>query len=441
MRLWLIAMVILTALSAGFAADQPPIIMGDYDAEPRLADGHVDNATLLQRLQEMHANTYFYLIWHAATDWEDLQAFLPMADKAGIKVWAYLCPPSESGGRWPYSEPFKVDYVRWGEEIGKLSLKQPNLVGWVIDDFWSNVRPSVFTNAYVKQFVGAGKAINPKLKFYPLMYYPQITERFTDAMAGVVDGVVGAYPADTAEMERAVSFLSDDRTIAGGCWTVYPAGAPSKAGDFAGLSQIAKVTNPNAATISFHYQDDYDGPTDGYHVMQLRVDNELVWSEDVAGKDEKTVLLDLSQAVGVKPSARITFGVWDLKGVSEYAVQVAFRDLKVTGLDLHNTDLGYQPGWEIESRGAFRMECRPERKPQHAFKLPLIVMPAGSRGEYANRYKDAANAENIGRRTCEALELAKAGKVEGVVMYCLDKAQGNADLAIIGELYKQLDAK
>lgn len=441
MRLFLMATIILAALSAGFPADEATIIMGDYDAEPRLANGHVDNATLVQRLQEMRANTYFYLMWHAATDWEDLQEFLPMANTAGIQVWAYICPPSESGGRWPYSEPFKTDYVRWGEEIGKLSLKHPNLVGWVIDDFWSNVGPKRFTKDYMRQFVQAGKTANPKLKFYPLMYYPQIDEKFTDAMAGIVDGVVGAYPVDTAGMEKAVSFLNDARLVPGGCWTIYPAGTPSKAGDFAGLSQVARVTNPNAATISFHYEDDYDGPTAGYHVMQLRVDNEVVWSEDVAGEDGKTVLLDLSKAVGVKPTVRITFGVWDIKGVAEYAVQVGFRDLKVTGLDLHNTDLGYQPGWEIGTQGAFRMECRAERKPQHAFKLPLIVMPAGSRGEYAKRYKDEATAENIARRTREALELAKAGKVQGVVVYCLNKAAGNDDLRAIGMLYEQFSTK
>jgi len=433
----LITLAAVLAVSLSLAADAPPLIMGDYDAELRLANGHVDNALLLQRLQDMHANTYYYLIWHAATDWEDLQAFLPLADKAGIKVWVYLCPPSESGGQYPYSEPFKLDYVRWGQEIGKLSLTHPNLVGWVIDDFWANVRPKVFTVDGIRAFVQAGKTVNPRLKFYALMYFPEINERFTDVMVGVIDGVVGAYPADKAGMEKAVGFLSDDLLVPGGCWTVFPADTPSQAGDFSALSQVAKVVNPNTTSISFHYEDDFEGPTKGYHTMQLRVDNEVVWSEDVEGSDNNTVLLNLNDYVRGKPSVRLTLGVWDLKPVSQFPLQVAYSELKVTGLDLHNSDLGSQPGWETGASGAFRMECRPERKPQHAFKLPLVVMPCGSRGEYVHRYKDAATPENIARRTAEALELAKAGKVEGVVMYCLDKTAASPDCAAVGALYQQ----
>jgi len=307
----------------------------------------------------------------------------------------------------------------------------------VIDDFWANVRPTVFTIDKIREFVKAGKTVNPKLKFYPLMYFPEINEHFTDAMAGIVDGVVGAYPPDKAGMERAVGFLNDDLTLPGGCWTIYPPETPSTPGDCSALSQVAKVLTPRTATISFHYQDDYDGPTEGYHVMQLRVDDKVVWSQDVAGEDGKTVLVDLAEAVGAKPSVRITFGVWDLKAVTYYPVKVAFSDLRVTGLDLHNSDLGYQPGWEITNKGAFRMECHPERKPRHAFRLPLTVMPCGSRGEYVHRYKDEATPENIARRTREALELAKEGKVEGVVMYCLDKKAGSPDTEAIGALYKQ----
>lgn len=431
------ALLTLIATGATYAAPKPAIVLGDYDAELRLPDGRVDNELLLQRLQDMHANTYYYLIWHRATDWEDLQAFLPLAQQAGISVWAYLCPPSESGGTMPYSEPFRLDYARWGQEIGKLSLQYPNLAGWVIDDFWSNIRPGVFTSDTVRAFVKAGKDVNPKLRFYPLMYYPQIDDRFTGMMASVVDGVVAAYPADTAEIERAVAVLDDAQTLPGACWTVFPPGTVSKAGDFASLTQEAKVTDPNAATISFHYQDDYEGPTAGYHVMQLKVDDQVVWSEDVAGHDDKTVLLNLRDYIGQKPSVKVTLGVWDLKGVSEFAVRVAFSQLKLAGMQMHNTDLGYEPGWFLDSSGAFYMQCRVERKPQHAFHLPLIVMPCGSRGEYVHRYKDEPTPEHIAARTREALELAKAGKIEGVVMYCLDKKQGNPDLDAIGKLFRE----
>lgn len=431
------ALILVLVAGASFAADKPAPVLGDYDAELRLPSGHVDNQLLLQRLQDMHANTYYYLIWHRPTDWEDLQAFLPLARQAGIQVWAYLCPPSESGGNMPYSEPFRLDYARWGQEIGKLSLQYPNLVGWVIDDFWTNLKPGVFSSDTVREFVKAGKDANPRLRFYPLLYYPEIDDRFTGMLSGVVDGVVAAYPADKADIERAVAVLDDAQTIPSACWTVFPPATISKPGDFASLSQSAKVTNPNGATISFHYQDDFEGGTEGYHFMQLRVDDQVVWSEDVAGHDDKTVLLNLRDFVGQKPTVKVTLGVWDLKGVSQFGVRVAFSQLKVEGLEMHNTDLGYEPGWLLDSSGAFYMQCRVERKPMHLFHIPLIVMPCGDRSEYKQRYKDEPTPEHIAARTREALELMKAGKVEGVVMYCLDKKPGSADLEAIGKLYQE----
>ena len=42
-----------------------------------------------------------------------------------------------------YSEPFRLDYGRWAEEIARLSLQHTNLTGWVIDDFYAN--HAVFT--------------------------------------------------------------------------------------------------------------------------------------------------------------------------------------------------------------------------------------------------------------------------------------------------------
>jgi len=130
--------VLLTA--AGHVCAAPPAI-GDYDAEPRRADGHVDSDLLVKQLQVMGANTYYWLVWHAATDWEDLPEFLPKAKQAGISVWVYLVPHSESSAPYPYCEPFRHDYVRWAEEIAKLSLQHDNLPGYIIDDFVANISP------------------------------------------------------------------------------------------------------------------------------------------------------------------------------------------------------------------------------------------------------------------------------------------------------------
>jgi len=107
--------------------------LADYDAELRLPNGRVDVAGLTRRLQELGVTTYYWLIAHAATDWDDLKLFLPEAKRAHIEVWAYVVPPSESAPRYGtlYPEPFRLDYQRWAEEIARLSLQHTNLTTWV----------------------------------------------------------------------------------------------------------------------------------------------------------------------------------------------------------------------------------------------------------------------------------------------------------------------
>ena len=79
------------------------------------------------RLQELGVTTYYWLIWHAPTHWDDLKLFLPKVRDAKIAVWVYLVPPTESPPRYGslYSEPSRLDYLRWAEEIARLSLVHP----------------------------------------------------------------------------------------------------------------------------------------------------------------------------------------------------------------------------------------------------------------------------------------------------------------------------
>ena len=78
--------------------------------------------------------------------------------------WSDLVPPTESMPRQPLSsEPFRLDYVRWGEEIARLSLRHPNLTAWVIDDFYANAQ--LFTPGYVRQMQAEAKGVNPRLAF------------------------------------------------------------------------------------------------------------------------------------------------------------------------------------------------------------------------------------------------------------------------------------
>ena len=158
---------ILLILTASPLHASPPPVIADYNAEVRGSDGRVDIPVLIRRLTELRVNTYFFLIWHRETDWEDLKLFLPAAQNAGIDTWVYLVPPSESppiyGTR--YSEPFRLNYIRWAEEIALLSLAHPNLKAFVIDDFWAN--RNLYTPAYVSTMRQTARAITPTWHFGP----------------------------------------------------------------------------------------------------------------------------------------------------------------------------------------------------------------------------------------------------------------------------------
>jgi hypothetical protein len=169
---------------------------GTYGAPPRQPDGRVNQSQLLAELKDIHATTYHWLIWQNEKDWEDLQIFLPLARKEGIKVWVTVVPPSESKPiAKASSEPFAMDYKRWAVEFARLSLKEPNLVAWSIDDFAHNLK--YFTKGYTDSCLQGAKAINPRLKFVPCVYYRQLTPKFAETYGGLVDGILFPYRAET----------------------------------------------------------------------------------------------------------------------------------------------------------------------------------------------------------------------------------------------------
>jgi len=165
---------------------------GTYDAEPRLANGHVDANLLLSELVELDARTYNWLIWHGDTDWDDLKTFLPLAKQHHISVWVTLVPPSESPPKTgKFSEPFRLDYEKWAAQIAALSKDQPNLVAWSIDDFCANRK--LFTPVEVRKMMDIAHAKNPRLAFVPCCYYSDITPVFATNFGSLLDGVLFPY--------------------------------------------------------------------------------------------------------------------------------------------------------------------------------------------------------------------------------------------------------
>jgi len=400
---------------------EAPLHFADYDAEPRRPDGHVDGEFLLARLKELQVNTYYWLIYHAATDWEDLQAFLPKAAAANLQVWVYLVPPTESAPLegTTYPEPFRLDYGRWAEEIARLSVQHTNLTAWVIDDFYIN--HAFFTPAKVGAMQSRAKRINPRLAFLPLMYFGEIRRPAVEDYRKVVDGMVVAYPQGREEIEQAHAILNDEAIAVAG-ELAFPPGTLSAPGDFVQASQSARLLPGQSRRLVFRERDDYTGPTAGYHFKQLLLNGAVVWEEDVAGGSNawRELTVELPATAGLGTNVTVAFRLLDKQGVGNFGVHWQVKDLRVEGLELA-AGLDRPQLWQVSQRGTFEAGFGNLGRPEHRFHVPFIVMTAGQDVEFRLRHGEPASPERMAEWLRFCLAAWRDGQCDGVVTYCLDK--------------------
>jgi hypothetical protein len=438
MKFALLSLLLMTSLASVLA--KPPATrtqLADYDAELRRPDGRVDTSAMVQRLKELGVTTYYWLIAHAATDWDDLKLFLPEAAKAHIEVWAYLVPPSESAPKYSnlYPEPFRLDYMRWAEEIARQSLEHTNLTAWVIDDFYEN--HALYTPAYVRDMQQRAKRLNPRLAFLPLMYYWEINRKFADDYRNVIDGVVAAYPPSAEEIERAWTIFNDS-SIAEPCELTFPHYTPSHEGDFIMVSQSA-APSANRQSLTFLERDDFDGPTSGYHFKQLLINGSVVWEEDVAGgtNDWREIKVDISQHLRGKSNDTIAFRLLDKKGVSNFGVRWRLKDLRAEGLNL-SASLETPAQWKLEQHGSFEAGFGEGLQMHESrFHIPLFVMTAAQPVEFKLRHGEPASPERISQWLRMCLDEMQKGKCDGVVTYCLDKSTSSPTFPLVQSLFRE----
>ncbi len=422
---------ILLVFTAGPLHANPPPVIADYNAEVRESDGRVDIPVLIRRLTELRVNTYFFLIWHRETDWEDLKLFLPAAQKAGIDTWVYLVPPTESppiyGTR--YSEPFRLNYIRWAEEIALLSLAHPNLKAFVIDDFWAN--RNLYTPAYVSTMRQTARAINPNMEFWPLMYYPEMDRAFVANYGDAIDGVVAAYPKTAQTVQRTWQLLNDQRDTPARWQFFYPQRTRSAIGDAASLQRQFRVL-PNAEhyTLRLTQQDSYEGPTAGYHFKQLLIDDQIAWEEDVAGGEKawQTEELNLAPLVNQKTHITLTIRVYDRKRVSNFPVLVEIQEPVAQGLVP-------EENWQQTVKGRWTVNFEPAYQGAGRYRIPLIVMIAATRYQFVKRNGEPGTAERIRDKVKMALIQRRQGFCEGVVTYALPKAPDDEIFKTIRRLF------
>ena len=433
----LLLVILSTPTQAQLTDHRPALHLADYDAELRRQDGRVDTSAMVQRLKELGITTYYWLIAHAVTDWDDLKLFLPEAAKAHIEVWAYLVPPSESAPKYSnlYPEPFRLDYLRWAEEIARLSLEHTNLTAWVIDDFYEN--HALYTPPYVDEMQQRAKRLNSRLRFLPLMYYWEINRKFADDYRNVIDGVVAAYPQSAEEIERAWAIFNDV-AIAEPCELTFPHYTPSHEGDFVMVTQSAAPSG-DRQSLTFLERDDFNGPTAGYHFKQLLINNSVVWEEDVVGgtNNWREIKVDLSQQLRGHSNAAVAFRLLDKKGVSNFGVRWRLKDLRALGLKL-SASLDTPAQWKLERRGPFEAgfgEALQKHEPR--FHIPLFVMTAAQPIEFKLRHGEPASPERISQWLRMCLDEMQKGKCDGVVTYCLDKGTNSATFPLVQKLYRE----
>jgi hypothetical protein len=411
--------------------------VADYDAELRLANGRVDTPLLARRLKELGVTTYYWLIAHAATDWDDLKLFLPEAARAHIEVWAYLVPPSESAPRYGtlYPEPFRLDYSCWAEEIARLSSQYTNLTTWVIDDFYEN--QGLFTPKYVGEMQQRARQVNPRLAFFPLMYYGELNRRCVDDYRNVIDGVVAAYPQGRDEIEHAWAILNDSALAQPGELS-FPHYIPSQAGDFVMVAQSAQVLPGAQHKLRFRERDDFTGPTAGYHFKQLLVNGKVLWEEDVAGVTNEwhQVEVDLADGMEGSNSVTVAFRLLDKKGVGNFGVRWRLEDIQADGLRL-SAGLNAPGQWKVEQRGAFEAGFGAVLKGQRRFHIPLVVMTAAQPIEFKLRHGEPTGPERIGQWLRFCLDAMRDKKCDGVVTYCLDKGVESPVYPVVQGLFRE----
>lgn len=412
-----------------------------YNSPLRLANGRVDIDTTLSRLKQLGATTYYWFIGAAPTDWDDLQLFLPKAADAGIEVWPYLLPPRESPPS-PYgstfSEPFRLDFPRWAEEIARLSLHHPNLTAWTIDDFYLD--HAFFNPAYVRSMRSKAAAINPRLAFLPLTYPTEIVRKNVEPYRDIIDGVIVAYFVDRADIEHARSVLNGSDAPAAG-EIRFPDYTPSRAGDLAMISLPAAVDSAKPALVRFRERDNYPGRTAGYHMKQLLVDGRVVWEKDVVGGDTNwhDVSVDISDAVKGKMQVTLAFRLLDKQAVGNFGVIWQPADLHVTGLHLA-ADLSEPQKWQVAIQGDFEAgfgaaagAARDRRR------LAMISMVAAQKVEFQLRHGPPATPERIADKLAVSLRAWQAGQCDGVVTYCLDLGPRSDTFALAEKLFHQFD--
>lgn len=435
-----VVLLSLGLLAAANAAPTKPIL-GDAGNELRTADGRVDVDRTLDRVAAMHANTFFYQIWHGDDDWAQLPEFADKARARGIDVWVYLVPwsegkPHKHSGR--DSQPFKQDFVRWATEIATLSKAHPNIVGWTIDDFGNNDRPEQtdrFTPDYVTRMRDASRAINPSLQFWPVLYAQQDWADFITRFGTLVDGAIVCYPRSEAEVDDVLGYL---RGSARGPGALFVIEGKTRAGE--GAAMEATLTRDEASTareLHIFVDDQISTKSDSSHEIFVSVSGKAVWSRSLRDEGmDRHVVVRLPE--GLREGDVLRIGVRCADAEKRELDQVRFSNVQLRKAGGEQLPA---PEWrDVDSIGIDATLSRGIEASD--VRLPMLLMPAGLPYEHEKRYQEPGTPEAIAKKLGLCERLIGDGRAVGMVTWYAPLDDAGADVrAVITASFERLIAR
>jgi hypothetical protein len=213
--LWLMVFAGVAGAAAatkhGHAMDDVPC---SWNVPIERPNHELDVDATIRLLKANHFTCYVQPIEeHSPMAYQDFLNLLPAAQRGGINVWAVLIPHTEG-----FSLPYREDFVRWMQELAKLSLNYPALRGVNIDDIDAGGNDRTFTRDYMCEINRAKRALNPKLLFIPTIY--DLDRDEANRYSGCIDGV-WLWWVNLEQNNGLRAFIRDGRAMVHGRFPVY----------------------------------------------------------------------------------------------------------------------------------------------------------------------------------------------------------------------------
>jgi Ca2+-binding RTX toxin-like protein len=425
--------------------------IGTMSGEIRDKNGRLDIKATIDSLVKMGVNTYYYLVWHNAHDWDDFPAFNKLAAAHGISVWVYVIPwtetPLKKKDSYGYSEPYKTDYKAWARAT--FMVKNPNVKGLVIDDFWINTLFNEFwdvelgihrfNRAYIKDMLAQAKAIDPNFKFMPLMYFQTSWQDFMDNFGDLVDGVVLGYPKSALGVENALTYLTD-QPHGPSAFLLLDRNQLAKAGQQASVSTTVNFTDPKEAQISFYCDTTNGAATNtSSEIARVILNGKTIWEQNAdSGIPDSIIHLDLSKYITKAGPATIEFGLYcTQKGKPNLLpVEDRFDDIRIYGTGKTPWEYAINPKFTTRADGLFRTTLSRGDAGEGVLRLPTILMPSGVAWQHHKRFNEPGSPPFLQAKYAFSLDLLHQGVVQGMVPWTTPLDPTDPDYQLLVDDYK-----